>query len=392
MVVLSRPLLSLGFLSFRTALSFSSLPRQSLYSPLFVAATRKGTSSLASPHSHSPSTSSITKLNMSTETDTKPDEYVPPKVWIWDAENGGKFSKTNRPFAGSTFDKELPKGKHPLQLYSQATPNGIKVTILLEELLEAGVAEADYDAWLTSIFTGEQFSSGFVAANPNSKIPALLDYGASDDNEPIRVFESGSILMYLADKFGKFIPPTTALRERTECTNWLMWQMGSAPYVGGGFGHFFAYAPYKMQYPIDRFTMETKRQLDVLDKHLATSKYMAGDEYTIADIAIWSWYGQIALDKVYDKAGEFLNVDSYKNLQKWAQTIAERPAVKRGKMVNKNWGPPEEQLWNRHSVTDFETETQDKKPTPPSNEDDSKKRKAEEDAKDETTSKASKTD
>lgn len=360
MLVLRRPIVSLAVLSsFRSTSSF--VLRQP--SVLVAAASSTSRTSLSHPTSRSLSSTSENDHDNDTTMTSKEEEYVPPKVWKWDAENGGKFSKTNRPIAGSTHDKELPVGKHPIQVYSQATPNGVKVTVLLEELLEAGVKEAEYDAWLTSIFVGEQFSSGFVAANPNSKIPALMDHGATKDKdqEPLRVFESGSILMYLADKFEKFIPPTTSIRERTECINWLMWQMGSAPYVGGGFGHFYAYAPSKMQYPIDRFTMETKRQMDVLDQHLAKSKYMVGDEYTIADIAIWSWYGQIALDNLYDNAYEFLDMKSYEHVIRWAREIAERPAVKRGKMVNKNWGPPEEQLWNRHSAEDFEKEIQSKK-------------------------------
>lgn len=302
---------------------------------------------------------SISDHNM---TDNKNvDEYILPKVWE-PTDNGGAWAKINRPYSGATHEKELPVGKHPLQLYSLATPNGIKVTIMLEELIEMGVKEAEYDAWMIRI-DGDQFGSGFVELNPNSKIPALMDHSppADDDDskqEPLRVFESGSIMIYLGDKFGKLLPST--VRERTECINWVMWQMGSAPFVGGGFGHFFAYAPYKMEYPINRYTMETKRQLDVLDKHLAKNKYMVGDDYTIADIACWSWYGQIALGKLYDNSFEFLDMKSYSNVIRWAEIIAERPAVKRGKIVNKYWGPPEEQLWERHDASDFETSTRDK--------------------------------
>lgn len=274
--------------------------------------------------------------------------YTPPKVWTWEAENGGAFAKTNRPIAGPTHDQELPVGDHPLQLYSLATPNGVKVTILLEELLALGHAGAEYDAWKIDIKEGEQFGSGFVAVNPNSKIPALLDRST----EPAtRVFESCAILLYLARKFGAFLPAAHAAQ--TEALNWLFWQMGSAPYLGGGFGHFYAYAPEKLQYPIDRFAMEVKRQLDVLDRHLAAHRYMAGEDYSIADIAIWPWYGVLAQGKLYD-AGEFLDVRSYGNVQRWTAEIAARPAVQRGRVVNRTWGDEAEQLPERHSAKDLE--------------------------------------
>lgn len=281
-------------------------------------------------------------------------DYTPPKVWTWDKENGGPFASINRPIAGATHDKALPVGQHPLQLYSLATPNGQKVTILLEELLEAGVTDAEYDAWLIRIGDGDQFGSDFVAINPNSKIPALLDHSVSP---PRRVFESGSILLYLAEKFGKFLPadPTG----RTEALNWLFWQMGAGPLLGGGFGHFFAYAPEKFEYPINRYTMEVKRQLDVLDRQLANNAYIAGADYSIADIAIWPWYGGLVLGRAYD-AAEFLDVASYKNVVRWAQQIDARPAVKRGRMVNKVNGPLAEQLHERHDAGDFDTKTQDK--------------------------------
>ncbi|MCP9482369.1 glutathione-dependent disulfide-bond oxidoreductase [Shimia sp. CNT1-13L.2] len=282
------------------------------------------------------------------------DTYTPPKVWTWDSESGGKFASINRPIAGPTHDKELEVGKHPHQLYSLATPNGVKVTILFEELLAAGHADAEYDAWLINIGEGNQFGSGFVDVNPNSKIPALMDHSTTP---PTRVFESGAILLYLAEKFGAFIPEDPA--KRTEMMSWLFWQMGSAPYLGGGFGHFYAYAPEKWQYPIDRFAMETKRQLDVLNRHLAENTYMAGDEYSIADIAIWSWYGALALGRLYD-AAEFLDVESYEHVQRWAKAINERPAVKRGVMVNRSWGDLDKQLRERHDAEDFETRTQDK--------------------------------
>jgi len=280
--------------------------------------------------------------------------YVPPKVWEWEPGNGGKFANINRPVSGATHEQPLPKGEHDLQLYSLATPNGQKVTILLEELLEAGVKEADYDAYLVNILEGEQFSSGFVEVNPNSKIPALLD----KSTEPgTRVFESGSILLYLAEKFGHFLPTTPAAR--TECLNWLFWQMGSAPLLGGGFGHFYAYADEKLEYPINRFTMEIKRQLDVLDKQLANHEFVAGDEYSIADMAIFPWYGALVRNEVYE-AAEFIQAHTYKNVQRWAEQLSQRPAVKRGRMVNKTWGEPEEQLHERHSAEDFKTKTQDK--------------------------------
>ncbi|GAA6165779.1 glutathione-dependent disulfide-bond oxidoreductase [Pelagimonas sp. KU-00592-HH] len=282
------------------------------------------------------------------------DTYTPPKVWTWDSESGGKFASINRPIAGATHDKDLEVGKHPHQLYSLATPNGVKVTVLFEELLAAGHANAEYDAWLINIGDGNQFGSGFVDVNPNSKIPALMDHSTTP---PTRVFESGAILLYLAEKFGAFIPEDPA--KRTEMMSWLFWQMGSAPYLGGGFGHFYAYAPEKWQYPIDRFAMETKRQLDVLNRHLAENTYMAGDEYSIADIAIWSWYGALALGRLYD-AAEFLDVESYEHVQRWAKAINDRPAVKRGVMVNRSWGDLDKQLRERHDAEDFETRTQDK--------------------------------
>ena len=285
---------------------------------------------------------------------TEKSEYVPPKVWTWEQPNGGTFASTNRPIAGATHDGELPRGKHPFQLYSMGTPNGVKVTVMFEELLAAGHADAEYDAWLIIIGKGDQFGSGFVDINPNSKIPALVDYSG---DAPLRVFESGSILVHLAEKFGAFLP--TDLAARTECMNWLFWQMGSAPYLGGGFGHFYAYAPYKMEYPIDRFSMEVKRQLDVLDRQLAENPFVAGDEYTIADMAIFPWYGNLALGRQYN-AGEFLDVASYKNVVAWAEKLDARPAVKRGRMVNRTSGEPHEQLRERHDASDFDSKTQDK--------------------------------
>ncbi|MET0249014.1 MAG: glutathione-dependent disulfide-bond oxidoreductase [Sphingobium sp.] len=280
--------------------------------------------------------------------------YVPPRVWTWDKDNGGAFASINRPIAGATHDRELPVGKHPLQLYSLATPNGQKVTIMLEELLVAGHAGADYDAWLIRINEGDQFGSGFVAVNPNSKIPALMDHGISP---PQRVFESGSILLYLAEKFGAFLPADPA--GRTETLSWLFWQMGSAPMLGGGFGHFYAYAPEKYEYPINRYAMEVKRQLDVLDRHLAQNEYMAGDDYSIADIAIWPWYGGLVLGRAYE-AAEFLDATSYTHVLRWANQIDARPAVQRGVMVNKATGPLEKQLRERHKANDFTTRTQDR--------------------------------
>jgi GST-like protein len=275
-------------------------------------------------------------------------EYVPPAVWTWTQGNGGTFSTINRPVSGATHDKELPVGRHPFQLYSLATPNGQKVTILLEELLAAGHRGAEYDAWLIKINDGDQFGSGFVAINPNSKIPALVDRSGA---APIRVFESGAILLHLAEKFGAFLPEDRAAR--AECMSWLFWQMGSAPYVGGGFGHFYAYAPTKIEYAIDRYAMETKRQLDVLDKHLAGREYLAGDAYTIADIAMWPWYGGMVRGQLY-KAGEFLAVHEYTNLLRWANAIAERPAVRRGQIVNRPWGDPALQLAERHDAADID--------------------------------------
>jgi GSH-dependent disulfide-bond oxidoreductase len=282
-----------------------------------------------------------------------PADYTPPKVWTWDKESGGRFASINRPIAGATHDKELPVGKHPFQLYSLATPNGQKVTIMFEELLAAGHKGAEYDAWLIRI-DGNQFGSGFVEVNPNSKIPALMDRSGPT---PIRVFESGSILLHLAEKFGAFLPASG--QGRAECLSWLFWQMGSAPYLGGGFGHFYAYAPTKIEYAIDRFAMEVKRQLDVLNRRLADHEFLAGDQYTIADIAVWPWYGGLAQGLLYG-AGEFLNVQEYSHVQRWTNAIAKRPAAQRGRMVNRTWGEPSSQLHERHDASDFETKTQDK--------------------------------
>ena len=282
------------------------------------------------------------------------DTYTPPKIWKWDAESGGKWASINRPISGATSEKELPVGKHPLQLYSLATPNGVKVTVMLEELLALGHQGAEYNAHLIKIGDGEQFGSGFVEVNPNSKIPALMDHSTAT---PTRVFESGAILMYLAEKFDAFLP--TEPSARAECLSWLFWQMGSAPYLGGGFGHFYVYAPEKFEYAIDRFTMETKRQLDVLDKQLANNQYICGDDYTVADIAIWPWYGLVVLGVVYE-AAEFLQAHEYKHLNRWANEIAARPAVQRGKMVNKTSGPLDGQLHERHDASDFDNKTQDK--------------------------------
>lgn len=279
--------------------------------------------------------------------------YTPPKVWTWESESGGQFANINRPIAGATFEKALPVGKHSLQLYSLATPNGVKVTIMLEELLERGIKAAEYDAFPVRITEGEQFGSGFVEVNPNSKIPALVDHSV---NPPLRVFESGSILLYLAEKFDAFLPNELALR--TECLNWLFWQMGSAPFVGGGFGHFYAYAPKKYEYSINRYAMEAKRQLDVLDRQLAHRRYIAGDEYTIADMALWPWYGGLVKSRVYD-AAEFLETHTYVNVVRWTEEIDQRPAVKRGRMVNRTWGEPELQLHERHDASDFERRAQD---------------------------------
>jgi len=275
-------------------------------------------------------------------------EYTPPKVWTWNKASGGRFANINRPIAGPTHDKDLPVGKHPFQLYSLATPNGIKVTVMLEELLAAGHSGAEYDAWLINIGDGDQFGSGFVAVNPNSKIPALLDRSGPT---PVRVFESGAILLHLAEKFGAFLPTD---HTRAECLSWLFWQMGSAPYLGGGFGHFYAYAPTKIEYAIDRFAMETKRQLDVLDRRLGESEYLGGSTYSIADMAVWPWYGGLAKGRLYNDGAEFLSVQDYKNLQRWTDQIAERPAVKRGRMVNAAWGEPGEQLPERHDASDFD--------------------------------------
>jgi GST-like protein len=286
----------------------------------------------------------------------QPPDYTPPRIWTAPAENGGRFASINRPVAGATHDKALPVGRHPLQLYSLATPNGVKVTLMLEELLELGHAGAEYDAWLIRIQEGDQFSSGFVGVNPNSKIPALVDRSGPT---PVRVFESGAILMYLAEKFGAFVPTEPA--ERAECLSWLFWQMGSAPFLGGGFGHFYAYAPMKIEYAIDRYAMEVKRQLDVLDRRLAETEYVAGDRYTVADMAIWPWYGAMAKGQLYE-AGEFLQVQDYKHLARWADAIAQRPAARRGRMVNRSWGPPETQLHERHDASDFALRTADKLP------------------------------
>jgi GST-like protein len=280
--------------------------------------------------------------------------YTPPKVWQWNQESGGRFANINRPIAGPTHDKALPVGRHPLQLYSLATPNGVKVTIMLEELLARGHRGAEYDAWLIRIMDGDQFGGGFVAVNPNSKIPALMDHSEAT---PIRVFESGAILLHLAEKFGSFLP--TGGAARAECLSWLFWQMGSAPFLGGGFGHFYAYAPMKIEYAIDRFAMEVKRQLDVLDRHLAHSEYLAGSEYTIADMAVWPWYGALAKGLLYE-AGEFLQVQKYANVQRWTDAIAKRPAVQRGRKVNRTFGELSDQLHERHDAGDFETRTQDK--------------------------------
>ncbi|HJW40922.1 MAG TPA: glutathione-dependent disulfide-bond oxidoreductase [Rhizomicrobium sp.] len=282
------------------------------------------------------------------------DAYTPRKVWSWNKDNGGRFANINRPIAGPTQEKALPVGKHPFQLYSLGTPNGIKVTVMFEELLAAGHKGAEYDAWLVNISSGDQFGSGFVGANPNSKIPALMDHTT---NPPTRVFESGSILIHLAEKFGSAFFPKSG-PARAECLNWLFWQMGSAPYLGGGFGHFYAYAPIKIEYAIDRFAMEVKRQLDVLDRHLAEHRYFAGDEYTIADMAIWPWYGAMAKGLLYN-GGEFLAVHEYKNVIRWTDAVAERPAVKRGTMVNRGWGDPERQVPERHAASDFDGKRMD---------------------------------
>jgi GSH-dependent disulfide-bond oxidoreductase len=274
-------------------------------------------------------------------------EYTPPKIWAWDKSNGGQFANINRPIAGPTKDQALPVGTHPFQLYSMATPNGVKVTVMLEELLAAGHKGAEYDAWMIEIREGDQFGSGFVDVNPNSKIPALMDHSTPS---PTRVFESGSILLYLAEKFGAFLPADPA--KRTQALNWLFWQMGSGPFLGGGFGHFYAYAPVKIEYAIDRFAMEVKRQLDVLNRHLSDNEYMAGDEYSIADMAIWPWYGWAAMGKLYE-AAEFLQVHEYTHLVRWAEQIGAREAVKRGQMVNRTWGPEEGQMRERHDASDF---------------------------------------
>ena len=287
-----------------------------------------------------------------------PQEYAPPKVWTWDQGNGGKFANINRPVSGATQTKELPIGRHPMQLYSLATPNGVKVSVMLEELLEKGHAGAEYDAWLIKINEGEQFSSGFFAANPNSKIPALFDHSG---DAPVRIFESGAILQYLAEKFDAFMPTSAAAR--AECLSWLFWQMGSAPFLGGGFGHFYAYAPAKFEYPINRYALEVKRQLDVLDRQLADNRFVAGPDYTIADMAIWPWYGTLVKGQLYE-AGEFLSVHEYKNVLRWTDEIAQRPAVQRGRKVNRAWGEPSSQLHERHEASDFDDKTQDKLVSP----------------------------
>jgi len=289
---------------------------------------------------------------------TDPSPYTPPNIWSWNKESGGRFASINRPVAGPTHDRELPVGRHPMQLYSLATPNGVKVTVMLEELLALGHGGAEYDAWLIRINDGEQFGSGFVSVNPNSKIPALLDRSGPT---PIRVFESGAILLHLAEKFGAFLPAGGA--ERAECLSWLFWQMGSAPFLGGGFGHFYAYAPSKIEYAIDRYAMETKRQLDVLDRRLAESAYLAGDDYTIADMAVWPWYGTLVKGQLYG-AGEFLQVQDYTHVLRWTDQIAQRPAAQRGRMVNRTWGQPSSQLHERHDAGDFDTQTQDKQEAP----------------------------
>ena len=283
--------------------------------------------------------------------------YTPPNVWTWDAGSGGRFANINRPVAGATHEKELPVGEHPLQLYSLGTPNGVKVTVMLEELLAAGHDGAEYDAWLINIGEGEQFGSGFVEINPNSKIPAMRDHAPKDGGDPVAIFESGSILVYLAEKFDAFYP--RELRARAATMNWLMWQMGSAPFLGGGFGHFYAYAPEKYEYPINRYAMEVKRQLDVLDRHLAGSEFMVGEELTIADFAIWPWYGNLALGRAYD-AGEFLDVESYEHVQRWSKALDARETFSRGRMVNRAMGDPKHQLRERHDANDFETKTWDK--------------------------------
>ena len=287
-----------------------------------------------------------------------PAGYVPPKVWTWEPGNGGNFANINKPTAGPQFDRELPVGEHPLQLYSLATPNGVKVNIMLEELLAAGHTDAEYDAWLIKINEGDQFGSGFVSVNPNSKIPALMDHAPKGGGEPIRVFESGSILLYLADKYGAFLP--SDIRGRTEAINWVMWQMGAGPFLGGGFGHFYAYAPVKIKYAIDRYAMEVKRQMDVLDRRLADNEYMAGSEYSIADMAIWPWYSRIIEGGAYNDADTFLDGASYTNVARWTKLVGARPTVRRGQMVNKAMGNPAMQLRERHNASDFETKTQDK--------------------------------
>ena len=284
----------------------------------------------------------------------KEGSYTPPKVWTWDSQSGGRFAAINRPIAGPTHDKPLPVGRHPFQLYSLGTPNGVKATIMFEELLEAGFSEAEYDAWLIRITDGDQFGSGFVEVNPNSKIPALVDRSGA---EPVRVFESGAILVHLAEKFGAFLPSAGAAR--AECLSWLFWQVGSGPFVGGGFGHFYAYAPHKIEYAINRYAMEAKRQLDVLDRRLADNEYIAGPDYTVADMAIWPWYGLLAQGELYN-AAEFLQVGEYRNLQRWTAQVAARPAVRRGRMVNRTTGEPSSQLHERHDASDFDTSTQDK--------------------------------
>jgi GST-like protein len=309
-------------------------------------------------HADTPTSNNVTFIAIKGTYMSTPQEYAPPKVWTWDQGNGGKFANINRPVSGATQTKELPIGRHPMQLYSLATPNGVKVSVMLEELLEKGHAGAEYDAWLIKINEGEQFGSGFVAANPNSKIPALFDHSG---DAPVRIFESGAILQYLAEKFDAFMPTSAAAR--AECLSWLFWQMGSAPFLGGGFGHFYAYAPAKFEYPINRYAMEVKRQLDVLDRQLADNRFVAGPDYTIADMAIWPWYGTLVKGQLYE-AGEFLSVHEYKNVLRWTDEIAQRPAVQRGRKVNRAWGEPSSQLHERHEASDFDDKTQDKLVSP----------------------------
>ena len=349
-----------GFLVAFGVFQLFNAPPSDRYGPKGVLITGLALMALGAPGAAPPAVASacativiqnfLQRTNDGAHTMSDTPDYTPPTVWTWDKANGGRFANINRPIAGPTHDKDLPVGKHPFQLYSLATPNGVKVTVMLEELLALGHTGAEYDAWLIRINEGDQFSSGFVKVNPNSKIPALLDRSGPT---PIRVFESGAILLHLAQKFGAFLPAEGAAR--AECLSWLFWQMGSAPYLGGGFGHFYAYAPTKMEYPINRFAMEVKRQLDVLDRRLAESPYLAGDDYTIADMAVWAWYGALAKGQLYE-AGEFLQVQSYTHVLRWTDEIALRPAVQRGRMVNRTWGKPESQLPERHAASDFDTQ------------------------------------